>query len=78
MDGNKNYQFVIGNWMEGEEKNYSTYEQVMEEYYGWICTGFGISERGIDNEEKKNQNFNFVIDILFDFNMYSFLSNEIK
>lgn len=50
----------------------------MEEYYGWICTGFGISERGIDNEEKKNQNFNFVIDILFDFNMYSFLSNEIK
>ena len=32
MDGNKNYQFVIGNWLEGEEKDYSAYEQVMEEY----------------------------------------------
>lgn len=47
MDGNKNYQFVIGNWMEGEEKNYSTYEQVMEEYmkgYEKIDIDFTVSQ----------------------------------
>lgn len=47
MDGNKNHQFVIGNWMKGEEKNYSTYEQVMEEYmkgYEKIDIDFTVSQ----------------------------------
>ena len=47
MDGNKNHQFFIGNWMKGEEKNYSTYEQVMEEYmkgYEKIDIDFTVSQ----------------------------------
>ena len=78
MDGNKNYQFVIGNWLEGEEKEYSAYEQVMEEYEKIdidftvsqyqvpviINEGMGIS---ICNKDFNENNTNVTIDGRFKF-----------
>ena len=78
MDGNKNYQFVIENWLEGEEKDYSAYEQVMEEYEKIdidftvskyqvpviINEGMGIS---ICNKDFNENNMNVTIDGRFKF-----------